>query len=90
MEQVVWGYVRVSTREQNEDRQMIAMSEFDVPRSHIYMDKMSGKDFERPAYRKLLKRMKAGHLLVMTRFWSSGVSSPKKKRSRWWCSICLF
>ncbi|BDF59371.1 hypothetical protein CE91St36_21880 [Christensenellaceae bacterium] len=65
MEQVVWGYVRVSTREQNEDRQMIAMSEFDVPRSHIYMDKMSGKDFERPAYRKLLKRMKAGHLLVI-------------------------
>ncbi|WP_066644722.1 recombinase family protein [Christensenella timonensis] len=65
MEQVIWGYVRVSTRDQNEDRQMIAMSEFDVPKDHIYMDKMSGKDFKRPAYRKLLKRMKEGHLLVI-------------------------
>ncbi len=65
MSQKIWGYVRVSTRDQNEDRQMIAMSEFDVPEKQIYLDKMSGKDFNRPAYRKLLKRMHEGDLLVI-------------------------
>ena len=53
MSQNIWGYVRVSTRDQNEDRQMIAMSEFDVPEKNIYLDKLSGKDFNRPAYRRL-------------------------------------
>ena len=48
-----YGYVRVSTREQNEDRQMIAMGEIQVPEKNIFMDKLSGKDFERPMYRKL-------------------------------------
>ena len=53
----VYGYVRVSTREQNEDRQLIAMREVEVPPENIYMDKQSGKDFERPQYRRLLKRL---------------------------------
>lgn len=61
----VYGYVRVSTREQNEDRQMLAMNEVQIPRENIYMDKLSGKDFERPMYRKLLKRLKEGTLLYI-------------------------
>lgn len=50
----VYGYVRVSTREQNEDRQMIALHEQGVDSRNIYMDKQSGKDFERPQYKKLV------------------------------------
>ena len=46
--QKVYGYVRVSTEEQNEDRQIIALKEMGVPEANIYMDKLSGKDFERP------------------------------------------
>jgi DNA invertase Pin-like site-specific DNA recombinase len=51
----VYGYVRVSSTDQNEDRQMIAMSEQGIPPKHIYVDKISGKNFERPAYRALAK-----------------------------------
>lgn len=61
----IFGYVRVSTREQNEDRQMAALMEFPVPRRHIYMDKLSGKDFNRPAYQRMLRRMRPGDLLVV-------------------------
>lgn len=53
-----YGYVRVSTKEQNEDRQISAMREIGVPEENIYMDKQSGKDFERPQYRCLVRRMK--------------------------------
>lgn len=60
-----YGYVRVSTKEQNEDRQIIAMREFGVEDSHIVLDKQSGKDFERPGYRRLLRRLKAGDTLVI-------------------------
>ena len=60
-----YGYVRVSTREQNEDRQMIAMGEIQVPEKNIFMDKLSGKDFERPMYRKLLKKLKPDDLLYI-------------------------
>ena len=52
MERTIYGYVRVSTREQNEDRQLIALDELEQPPHRIYMDKQSGKDFERPEYRK--------------------------------------
>ena len=52
-----FAYVRVSTREQNEDRQIIALKDAGVPESHIYMDKLSGKDFERPQYKKLLRKL---------------------------------
>ncbi len=57
-----YGYVRVSTKEQNEDQQMIAMSEFGVEKDRIILDKQSGKDFERPGYRKLLRKLKPGTL----------------------------
>ena len=52
----VYGYVRVSSRDQNEDRQMAAMKEMGVPRENIFMDKQSGKDFERPQYKHLVKQ----------------------------------
>ena len=52
----VYGYVRVSTKEQNEDRQLIALQEVNVIAGNIYMDKQSGKDFERPQYKKLLRK----------------------------------
>lgn len=61
----VYGYVRVSTREQNEDRQIIAMSEAKVPQKNIYMDKQSGKDFDRPMYKSLLKKLKREDLLYV-------------------------
>lgn len=60
-----YGYVRVSTREQNEDRQLIALRDFPVPESSIYMDKLSGKDFNRPQYQRLLRRLRAGDILVI-------------------------
>lgn len=60
-----YGYVRVSTKEQNEDRQMIAMGEFGVEKNRIILDKQSGKDFERPGYRRLLRKLKAGDTLVI-------------------------
>ena len=65
MEQKIYGYVRVSSIDQNEDRQMKAMAACAIPRSNIYIDKQSGKDFDRPAYRKLVKRLKTGDLLYI-------------------------
>ena len=61
----VYGYVRVSSIDQNEDRQMIAMSDNNVPKGNIYIDKQSGKDFERPQYKKLVKKLKSGDLLYI-------------------------
>lgn len=61
----VYGYVRVSTKEQNEDRQLIALQEYRVPEKNIYMDKLSGKDFNRPQYQKLLKKLRPGDVLVI-------------------------
>lgn len=60
-----YGYVRVSTKEQNEDRQLLALRDFAVLEKNIYMDKLSGKDFNRPQYRKLLKKLRPGDLLVV-------------------------
>jgi len=60
-----YGYVRVSTREQNEDRQLVAMHDFGIEDRMIYLDKQSGKDFDRPAYRRLIKRLKPGDVLVI-------------------------
>ena len=61
----VYGYVRVSSIDQNEDRQLIVMDENNVPNNNIYIDKQSGKDFERPQYKKLVKKLKAGDLLYI-------------------------
>lgn len=64
-ENKIYGYVRVSTREQNEDRQMIALKETGVLKQNIYMDKQSGKDFARPQYKKLVRKMKKDDLLYI-------------------------
>lgn len=61
----IYGYVRVSSVDQNEDRQLICMSENKVPEGNVYIDKQSGKDFERPQYKKLVKKLKAGDLLYI-------------------------
>ena len=60
-----YGYIRVSTREQNEDRQLIALREMSVPEKNIFMDKQSGKDFDRPAYKRLLRKLKKDDLLYI-------------------------
>lgn len=62
---MTYGYVRVSSRDQNEERQMIAMQDFGVGKKQIYLDKQSGKDFERPQYQKLLRKLKSGDTLVI-------------------------
>ena len=61
----VYGYIRVSSREQNEDRQLIALREAGVTEKNIYLDKQSGKDFNRPQYRKLLRKLKKDDLLYI-------------------------
>lgn len=60
-----YGYIRVSTKEQNEYRQVIAMREYGITEKQIYMDKQSGKDFERKNYRRLLRKLKNGDTLVV-------------------------
>lgn len=61
----IFGYVRVSTMCQNEDRQLIAMHEQKVPESNIYVDKQSGKDFDRPYYVSMVEKMQEGDLLYV-------------------------
>lgn len=65
METKIYGYIRVSTKEQNEDRQLLALKEFPVPETNIFMDKLSGKDFNRPQYRRLIRKIKPGDVLVV-------------------------
>lgn len=60
-----YGYARVYTKEQNEQRQIVALEEFGLDRKHIFTDKQSGKDFERTNYRKLVRRLKEGDTLVV-------------------------
>lgn len=61
----IYGYVRVSSTDQNEERQLIALREKGVDNKNVYMDKQSGKDFDRPQYKKLLRKMKQGDLLYI-------------------------
>jgi len=65
MKNRTYGYVRVSTREQNPERQLIALTEFGVEAGHIYLDRLSGKDFRRPSWQRLLKRLREGDTLVV-------------------------
>lgn len=60
-----YGYVRVSSTDQNEERQVIALKEKNIPEENLYIDKQSGKDFERPAYRKLLRKLKENDVLFI-------------------------
>ena len=64
-EQKIMGYARVSTAQQNEDRQIIALREMGVPMKNIYIDKMTGKNFERPQYQKMLKKLDENTVLYI-------------------------
>lgn len=61
----LYGYIRVSTREQNEDRQILALKELAIPKKNLFMDKQSGKDFKRPQYRKMVRKLKKDDLLYI-------------------------
>ena len=65
MEGRIYGYIRVSSMDQNEDRQLMAMKKVNVPEKQIFMDKISGKDFNRPQYKKLVGSLKEGDLLYI-------------------------
>lgn len=61
----VYGYIRVSNADQNEDRQLVALRSCKVPECNLFVDKQSGKDFERPEYRRMLRRLKRDDLLYV-------------------------
>ena len=61
----LYGYIRVSTRDQNEDRQILALKELSIPEKNLFIDKQSGKDFERPQYRKMVRKLKKDDLLYI-------------------------
>ena len=61
----IFGYIRVSSRDQNEDRQLIALKELAIPEKNIFIDKQSGKDFKRPQYRKMVRRVRKDDLLYI-------------------------
>ena len=61
----IYGYIRVSSRDQNEDRQRIAFQELKIPEKNIFMDKQSGKDFNRPQYRRMIRKLKKDDLLYI-------------------------
>ena len=65
MEGKVYGYIRVSTREQNIERQVISLLEAGVSEKNIYIDKQSGKNFQRPAYKKMMSRVREGDLIII-------------------------
>lgn len=60
-----FGYIRISSTDQNEDRQLLAMQELNVPPEQIFIDKQSGKDFDRPAYMSLINQLRSGDLLYI-------------------------
>lgn len=65
MNEKTYGYIRVSAKDQNEARQLVAMREFGIPRERIVVEKCSGKDFQRPLYQKLLKKIRSGDVMVV-------------------------
>jgi DNA invertase Pin-like site-specific DNA recombinase len=96
----MYAYVRVSTRDQNEDRQVIAMREQGIPKKNIIIEKWSGKDFNRPKYRKLVRRMKKDDILFVKSIDRLGRNYNEVieqwrllvKEREWtsWCWICLY
>ncbi len=62
---MIYGYVRVSTNDQSEERQLLSMRKFGISAENIFVDKQSGQNFERPAYKKLLERLKPADLVVI-------------------------
>lgn len=61
----LYGYIRVSTKDQNEDRQVLALRELDIPPRNLYVDKQSVKDFERPQYQKMMRKLKKDDFLYL-------------------------
>ena len=68
MQNNFYGYIKVFSKQQNEDKQRITPLDFGVPQENIYMDKQSGSNFERPQYQNLLKRIKQGDTLIVKRY----------------------
>ena len=64
MENITYGYVRVSSKDQNIERQLIALKNAGISEKHIYIDRQSGKNFDRPAYKSMLKKLKSGDIIV--------------------------
>ncbi len=61
----IYGYIRVSSKDQNEDRQLTALEPYHIKKSDLYIDKQSGKDFNRPAYKKMIRKLKAGDVVIV-------------------------
>ena len=87
----LYGYIRVSTRDQNEDRQLIALRELKIPEKNIFMDKQSGKDFNRPQYKRLVRKLKKDDLLYIKsidRLGRNYAEILEQWRLTSWCWIC--
>ena len=80
--QEIYGYVRVSSTDQNEDRQMLEMQRLKIKKKNIYIDKQSGKDFNRPSYQRLLGKLKKGDLLYVKSIDRLG-RNYKEIQNRW-------
>ena len=78
----VFGYIRVSSTDQNEDRQRIAMQKKGIEAKNLYIDKQSGKDFQRPRYRQMVRRLKPGDLLYV-------LSKGERPYGYVYCGSCL-
>ena len=65
MDGLLYGYIRVSSTDQNEDRQRLAFQELAIPAKNVFTDKQSGKDFDRPSYKRMVRRMKKDDLLYI-------------------------
>jgi len=78
-----YGYIRVSATDQKEHRQLDAMAALGIPRAHLYIDKQSGKDFDRPAYRRLLKKLKPGDLLYISSLDRLGRDDYREMQEQW-------
>ncbi len=91
MENKIYGYVRVSSTDQNEDRQMMALNKVNVPANNIFMDKLSGKDFNRPQYKKLVKKLRQGDLLYILSICRTALRRQNDKHNRniEYSGICL-
>ena len=79
MQNSFYGYIRVSSKQQNEDRQRIALINCGVPQENIYMDKQSGINFERPQYQNLLKRLQQGDTLIVKRYGLKAIFTNKDR-----------
>lgn len=78
-----YGYIRVSSRDQNEEWQRVAMAEQRIPAKNLYVDKQSGKDFNRPNYKRLLRRLKPGDVLYIVSIDRLG-RNYEEVQNQWW------